>query len=230
MSVTSDAPASHYETIWDDYSRRWDEDPHFRRYRHLGDEWGPDEWVSGVIEGFAKPYLRPESVALEIGPGGGRYTMRLAPLCAEIFGVDVSNEMLSRAERRLAHHGHVHFAKGNGRDLGAIPDASVNFVFSFNVFVQLALEDVHGYLEEIARVLTPNGVAALHYATLSTDEGFAYFRQHRESWSKDPLQRGRFGPLTLDAMAFLAASVGLGVLRNEPIGRDAMVVLQKPAR
>ena len=221
-------PPSRYEALWDEYSRIWDSDPHFRRYRFLGDEWGPDEWVSGVVENWASPYLRPESCALEIGPGGGRYTIRLAPLCAELACVDVSGEMLARVRRRLAHFGHVRCVKGNGRDLGTIADDRVDFAFSCNVFVQLGIEDVYGYLVELERVLSPGGVAAIHYASLSGDEGFRYFLEQRERWAADPCQRGRFCELTLPTMDLLVQRARLTVVRNETLGRDAMTVVRKP--
>lgn len=222
-----DESPSRYEAMWDEYSRFWDAEPYFRRFRFLGDEWGPDEWVRQIVGAYAAPYLRPESRALEIGPGGGRYTVRLAPLCFELACVDVSGEMLARLERRLAHYGHVAYEKGNGRDLGAFPEKSVDFVFAFNVFVQLEIEDVYGYLLEIERVLSPGGAASIHYASLSSEEGFAYFLSQRERWAADPGQRGRFSMMTLETMNLLAGRAGLVVARNESVGRDAMAVLRK---
>jgi hypothetical protein len=78
MSLVSDEPArereeekapagppSRYESLWDEYSRYWDMDPHFRRYRYLGDEWGSDEWVKHIVDTYAAPYLRAESLALD---------------------------------------------------------------------------------------------------------------------------------------------------------------------
>jgi ubiquinone/menaquinone biosynthesis C-methylase UbiE len=225
---TPAGPPSRYETLWDEYALFWDAEPYFRRFRFIGDEWGSDDWVRQIVDTYAAPYLRAESRVLEIGPGGGRYTVRLAPLCAELACVDVSGEMIARLKRRLAHFGHVSYQKGNGRDLSAIGTSSQNFVFSFNVFVQLAIEDVYGYLSEIARILAPGGVAALHYACLSGEEGWKHFLSQREKWAADPCQRGRFGELTLATMDLLADRAGLSVDRNQIVSRDAMVVLRKP--
>ncbi len=219
------APSSRYERAWDDYSRFWDRDPFFRAYGYLGDEWGSDDWVRHCVETHVKPWITPESRALEIGPGGGRYTIRVAPLCRSLVCVDASSEMIRRSERRLAHLGHVEFVKGNGTDLSGIPGESVDFAFSFNVFVQLAIEDVYGYLEELKRVLSPDGIAVIHYASLSGDDGWKHFIARRREWSADPLQRGRFGEMTIAMMDLFADRAGLAVVKNQTMARDAVAVL-----
>jgi ubiquinone/menaquinone biosynthesis C-methylase UbiE len=220
-------PASRYERLWDEYSLLWDRDPAFRRFAHLGDEWGPEEYVRHVVGDYVAPHCAPGARALEIGPGGGRYTARLAPLARSLACVDVSTRMLERVRRRFADAPHVETVHGNGSDLGAIEDGSVDFAFAHNVFVQLHLEDVFGYLAELARVLAAGGRASIHYASLSNPEGWRHFLEHRSSWSADPCQRGRFCPLALSTMDLLAERAGLSVVENRPLGRDAIVVLAR---
>ncbi|HKD99700.1 MAG TPA: methyltransferase domain-containing protein [Planctomycetota bacterium] len=220
---------SRHEASWDQYSNLWDRYEEFRAYRWLGDEWGPEELVRHIVDTYAAPYLRPESRVLEIGPGGGRYTRYLIERCASLTAIDVSSRMLERSRRRFAEVEHARFVKGNGHDLAPIADASVDFAFSCNVFVQLDLEDVFGYLAELRRVLAPGGVASIHYADFSGPEGWMHFLQSRERWADDPLQRGRFCELTLSTMEMLAARAGLSVLRNQYVARDAILVAVRPA-
>lgn len=221
-------PATRYERQWDDYSRFWDEDPHFRRYRFLGDEWGSEEWIAHNVDTFVLPYLDRSSRVVEIGPGGGRYTARLIGNCAELIGVDVSGEMVRRAAERFRHHDSVRIQKGDGRTLAGIGDGEIDLVFSFNTFVQIGLEDLYGYLLEIGRVLRPGGHAVLQYAEFSGDEGWSYFLSQRNAWSDDPEQRGRFCELTLSSMDLLADRAGLEVARNQHVARDGLVVVRRP--
>src|SRR5258708_3655409 len=112
---------SHYEQVWDQYSRWWDSEAGLSgTHRYLGDEWGDDRWVASALEQFAFPHLSSESTVLEIGPGGGRYTARIATRCSSLLCVDVSSLMLERVQRRLGDRKQSCFLKGNGQ-LGRHP-------------------------------------------------------------------------------------------------------------
>lgn len=220
---------STYERLWDEYSRWWDsKDGLSNRHQYLGDEWGDDAWVRMNVESFVLPHLSKDSKVLEIGPGGGRYTASVAEHCAQVMGVDVSPLMVERLQNRFGINDRLVFFKGSGHDLSGVPDDSVDFVFSFNVFVQLEFEDIVSYLREIKRVLKPGGKAALHYATISNTAGWAYFLDHCQEWMNRPNARGHFCELTLDTMALLTERLSLRLLTNQPVGRDALVVFEKP--
>ena len=222
---------SHYEFTWDEYSRWWDSAIGLSgKFKFLGDEWGDDSWVSSLVEQYGLPYLNPESTVLEIGPGGGRYTAQLEKHCELLICVDVSALMLDRVRRRFSKRKRSSLIKGSGHDLAGVPDGLVDFVWSSNVFVQLAFEDIASYLSEIQRVLKPGGRAALHYATISSEDGWKYFQSHCRDWSRDRSVRGRFCELTLETMKVLADRFGMVVVKNETLGRDAMLVIKKPAR
>src|SRR5262245_4613841 len=62
----------------------------------LGDDWGTDEYVDRVLARFCLPHASPSGLALEIGPGGGRYTERVLPHVRELHAVDLSEAILSK--------------------------------------------------------------------------------------------------------------------------------------
>lgn len=218
-----------YERQWDEYSRFWDRDPYFRSFAHLGDEWGDDDWIRYNIATFVAPHVGPDSDVVEIGPGGGRYTAAVLPKCRSLVGVDVSSEMLARLDARFGEEPRASFVKGDGHGLQPLADESADFVFSFNCFVGMEIEDVHAYLREIRRVLRPGGRCALHYADISGVEGWRHFDAHRERWARDPGARGRFHALTLHTVDLLVERAGLVVCRNQVVARDAMVVAMRPS-
>lgn len=111
-----------------------------------------------------------EARFLEIGCGPGRLMKPMSELCAEIHGVDVSDEMIERARRNLAGIAHAHPHVGTGSTLERFAGGSFDFVYSYAVFQHIpSREVVFSYLEETVRVLKPGGVARLQLNGLPPD-------------------------------------------------------------
>ena len=151
--------------------------------RKYGDQWG-DPTLTGVryllrklrhgrrVPGnlarvpprFIAPYVGPETVALEIGAGGGRWTRYLLA-AREVIAVDLNREFFPYIEGRYPEaRGKIRFYETSGYELDGIDDASVDFVFSFGTFVHIDPDGIDAYLAQIHRVLRPGGVATIHYA------------------------------------------------------------------
>ncbi|MDB5512049.1 MAG: Methyltransferase type 11 [Enterovirga sp.] len=104
--------------------------------------------------------LGPACHLLEIGCGIGRLSLALAPEVASVVGLDVSAEMIVEARRRAGTRPDIRFERSSGRDLAAIPTASVDLVLAADVFPYLvaAGQDLAPrHVEEAARVLRPGG-------------------------------------------------------------------------
>jgi SAM-dependent methyltransferase len=102
--------------------------------------------------------------ALDLGSGLGRVTRALARRFDEVVAVDVSAEMVRRAEalHPKADFPSISFHATDGVHL-PLEDESVDFVFSYEVFQHLPSREVmHGNLVEVARVLRPEGRALIH--------------------------------------------------------------------
>lgn len=130
-----------------------------------GLEWGdPDEipplrYVRGH---FLQRFVTPETTVLEIGPGGGRWT-RYMLHARRIYAVDYYPEVL-RELRRNFDRPNITFIANNGDDFPGVPDASIDFAFSFGAFVHLDLPIIDGYLRNLTRVLKPTATAVIHYS------------------------------------------------------------------
>lgn len=175
-----------YAKDWNGYSQQWN-DTYGRRYTHLGDEWNDDGTEArrrdeNYFHMYAARFLRPDMTVLEVGPGGGKWTVRIAPLVKKLIVLDVADEMLERTRARCDELGltNVEFIRGTGRDFAPVPSASVDMFFSYDVFVHIAVEDTFPYAGEIARVLKPGGISACHYAVGSTPGGLTRIEQ--TSW------------------------------------------------
>lgn len=178
-----------YASDWNAYSQAWDQQ-YAGRYRHLGDEWCDDGTAERLHErrimGLVEPWLRPETRALEIGPGGGKWTVRLAPRVGSLAVFDVSDAMLARTRTRCAAErlANTQFVLGDGNGLNGVADESIDVVFSYDVFVHIALEDTVAYIDELARVLVPGGVALIHHAIAEPPASWNRIESHND-WYRD---------------------------------------------
>ena len=87
---------------------------------------------------------------LEIGCGAGRVTRALAQIFGEVYGVDISGEMVRQARAALADLPHVHVFQNNGKDLAVLGGARFDFAFSSIVFQHIPSRDV---IESYARAV-----------------------------------------------------------------------------
>src|SRR6266403_2543035 len=130
-----------------------------------GYQWGDPnsrEMLVQVRDRFVLPYVNPEHTALEIGPGGGRWTQFLTKF-RKLYLLDL-NECFFVALKRRYPGGNVACLKTNGSDLPGIEDSSLDFIFSFGTFVHIDPADIEDYLENIRKKLARTGVVVLHYA------------------------------------------------------------------
>jgi len=208
--------------------------------KHLGDEWNSSEKLgltvpAGEIPHYLDrqvfgPFLGEPEVILEIGAGGGRFTTVLLPRCRRLIATDTSPTMLEILRRRFGHDGKLEVQLLDGRGLGGTPDASVDAVFSYGVFVHLQHWDIFNYIRETARVLKPGGKAVIQHANTFSELGWQLFlrqvqpslNRHKHPWS--------FSLMTPEIMREFAVRSGLVVDRLETsvVPRDCIALLQKP--
>lgn len=111
---------------------------------------------------------------LEIGCGTGRITRALARHFGEVYGVDISAEMVRRAGRALRGFRNAHVFQNNGRDLsvvrrrgfskllehlGILAPLQFDFAFSYIVFQHIpSREVIENYVREVHRLLRPGAL------------------------------------------------------------------------
>lgn len=100
-------------------------------------------------------HLEPGSRVLEVGVGTGLSLTAYPPHC-DVLGVDLAEDMLSRAQRKVERQGweHVELAVGDAQALD-FPDESFDYVTSFHVVS--VVPDPRQMMREMARVCRPGG-------------------------------------------------------------------------
>lgn len=144
-----------------------------------GYEWGdPGSCppLAHIRDHFIAPYVDPALTALEVGPGGGRWTQYLLGF-DRLYVVDYYDELLTELKKNF-NEPNMTFIKNSGDDFPGVPDASIDFLFCFGTFVHLEAKLIDRYLENIGRVLKTGGNAVIQYSDMTKilarqNEGFS---------------------------------------------------------
>jgi len=108
---------------------------------------------------------------LEIGCGAGRVTGPLAQVFGRVDGVDVSGEMLARAQKALRSFSNIYLYQNNGVDLSLFGDEEFDFAFSSIVFQHIPSKAViENYVREVWRVLRPGALFKFQVQGCPADE------------------------------------------------------------
>lgn len=224
-----------YANDWNAYSQSWDTQ-FGGKYRNLGDEWNDDGTVERKRDNFyftayAERWIRADMTALEVGPGGGKWTVRIAPRVKKLIVLDVSEDMLIRTRERCDSLGisNVEYILANGRDFQPIADQSIDFFFSYDVFVHIPLEDTWPYTQEIARVLVPGGIGACHYAVNTIQEAWDRIEQHNEWYRFGQHTLGQFYYSSPEALRQMYGRCGLYLFEQHLEAWNCVCVFQKPS-
>lgn len=162
-------------------TREWNLDVWGRSYAwpRDGDEWTEmaehsgvsyEEWKDSLARRFLIPYLGAGISVLEIGPGHGRWSEIMAPRVKKLVLVDLAPSCIEFCRKRLARFPNVDYLVGDGRGLAGVADASIDFAWSFDVFVHVEEPETRAYARELARVLKPRGMGVIHHAGNPTPE------------------------------------------------------------
>jgi phospholipid N-methyltransferase len=130
-----------------------------------GLEWGdPDASppLNYVRKHFLKPYATSNSTVVEIGPGGGRWTRYMLD-AKQIYAVDYHQELLDELKTRFDAK-NILCIKNSGDDFPGVPDGSVDFLFSFGVFVHLDIDIINRYLRNIRPLLKQDSNVVIQYS------------------------------------------------------------------
>ena len=128
--------------------------------------WGNSEmhWRGTLLPRIGR--WLPAGSVVEIAPGRGRWTRFLLPLAERLHLVDQSPECINRCKERFANAPALTFEVNDGRTLRGVPDASVDFLFTYDSLVHAELDVMKAYLAEFRRTLKPGGFAFVHHSNL----------------------------------------------------------------
>jgi cyclopropane fatty-acyl-phospholipid synthase-like methyltransferase len=138
--------------------------------KQYGLQWGDpdaDPKLKSIVTRFIAPFVNPDHVVAEIGPGGGRWTRYMKDF-RRIYAVDYHKELLDELDAFCSLPNIVKVSN-NGNDFPGIEKSSIDFVFSFGVFVHLDVDIIAAYLINIRSILKDSGNAVIQYSDKTKD-------------------------------------------------------------
>jgi len=85
-----------------------------------------------------------------------------------MIAVDLSERCIEHCKRRYASDSHIEFQVNDGESLAAVPDNSIDFVFSFDSLVHAEKEVMEAYVSQMAEKLRPDGVGFIHHSNFGS--------------------------------------------------------------
>jgi len=130
-----------------------------------GLQWGDPDVVRPlrfIRDRYVLPYVSLGHTAVEIGPGGGRWTRYLVDF-KTLYVVDYHAEALAELKKNFCKS-NMEFIKNNGTDFPGIAERSVDYLFSFGTFVHLDAPIIETYLANMKMILKPGANAVIQYS------------------------------------------------------------------
>ena len=148
--------------IWNEYDwskKGEDFTEHVKEYKGID----PGEWKTNLINTLMLKYIKKNSNILEIGPGAGRWTEFLIKLAGTLVIADISEKCLDICRERFHSVENIKY-KLIQRNLEFLEDNSVDYIWSYDVFVHINPTDIEKYIKEFARILVGGGHVIIHHA------------------------------------------------------------------
>jgi hypothetical protein len=234
-----------YGRYWDYYVERFDSLKSTGANAELawpGDEWGsPAAWNRRFSGLFPAETIAGWDRAVEIGPGSGKYTLKLLEECdAGVRGYDVSERFLEVCRERCSEH--VDAGRLSLHRLGAVEPAQllddlrgagwgrqVDGFYSVDVMVHIDLQYLVVYWITAGLVLRPGGQLVMTLNDVTHDPGFEKLVRDI-SWTYPaqgrPLGSGKFEWLSPDIIASLLPRIGFRIDKLVHNGRDLEVIAE----
>lgn len=166
--------------VWSDNIGMFNRKLKGKRGQFYGDHWGlPEEkpHLKLLVEKYLLPYVNENHTALEIGSGGGRWTQYLAGF-GKLIASDINPKMIDLIKKRFADFDNIEHVVSNGTDYPGVEHNSVDFVFSYGVFVHIDPLEIFYILKHLKPLLKETGIAAIQYSDQNKEkarnnEGFS---------------------------------------------------------
>lgn len=128
-----------------------------------------DERNQKGVEDFIRINMcKPYTQCLEIGCGGGQWSKLLYPRVAKLYVVDVLSAEHNQFWQYIGEDvkDKIEYLHVKDFNLDGIPDNSIDFVFSYDVFCHISLSGLEQYLKSLKRVMKYGSIACIMYADI----------------------------------------------------------------
>jgi len=235
-----------YHSDWDTYVENWDFystlEPSNRNRADLvlpGDEWGTKKQWNRITNTYLKPYLPKNStgIAVEIGQGTGKYTLRVVDSVSKIVCFDVSKKFIEIAGSKLKDHikqGKVFLEFLDLYNCYEIRDrlqehgliGKVDLFFSIDSMQHVEFHTLFAYFINAAICLKSGGHMVITVASCTNDDGFERLLKEIPWCYGGHRPSHQFYFLSMDIVRHCLERIGFEVVKHEE-DRDILFVARK---
>ena len=122
--------------------------------------------------------------SLDFGCGPGRLTLPLARRALNVMACDVSPTMLAHVRQSARAAGLANVTALTPEALGLLSDGQFSFVISLLVLQYIPRSQGYDIIGNIMRLLTSNGIAALHLVLAPPGEALRQLVRITAAWSR----------------------------------------------
>lgn len=123
-------------------------------------------------------FINHNKTVLEIGCGIGRLLEFFSPDFKQVYGVDISEEMVKKGKERLGGINNIEIIETDGVSL-PFSDKSIDLIFSYIVFQHMpSYEIIEKNFKEAHRVLKDNGLFKVQLRGVPAKKGTWYYGVH----------------------------------------------------
>jgi SAM-dependent methyltransferase len=141
-----------------------------------GDEVRYQALAEGTGELLIKDVVLPANpILMEIGCGVGRLIRQMQKRIqfSKLYGIDISETMIGYTRKNTGGDPRLSLHVNTGYDLGMLPDASVDYAYSVDVFIHIFdSQIIQNYMNEVHRILKPRGYFRFDVRHLDLDKMF----------------------------------------------------------
>ena len=183
-----------------------------------------------VFETAIRPYLRTDSVVLELGPGAGSWSRAILQYIPEgkLHAIDFQD--ITKWLNPEQYGGRLVCHRVEDNMLGCIDDDSIDFCWSFGVFCHNNIEHIEQALASTFLTMKPGGFACHEYGDWSKLEAFGWERTIIPTDFRDKPDDEIWWPRnSSDRMKRAAEETGWTVLcvDLDLVKRDGIILLRK---
>lgn len=148
-------------------------------WNEAGDEWtddvrifkgeDPKVWKEKLLNNYLLPHLDETKNVLEVGPGGGRWTEVIKDKSKNLHLFDISDTAINKCKKLFENDQNIHYhliPENSETYISSqeLPDNSIDFIWSYDVFIHINPVDIDRYLRDFKRVMKKGALAILHHA------------------------------------------------------------------
>ena len=145
--MNENAVAKHYDVLINEGNDPVHDPEPLKAYM---DKWDGQEFID-------KMQLTKDKTVLEIGVGTGRLAVRTAPLCKELYGIDISPETIKGAEKNLKKYQNVKLICDDFMTY----NLGINFDVIYSSLTFMHIKDKQNAISKVQKLLKNGGLFVL---------------------------------------------------------------------